>query len=385
MKKPAALLALITAIGAYVLMISTRGASDEATKAVPAAKVIDKPPLKAEPVKPIALVAQPTHDFGALDPGDEGHHLFLVRNLGNGPLELYKGSTTCKCTLADFPNPVIPPGGTGQVRVSWKAVTDKLLFEQQATVLTNDPEQRAIVLQIKGEVRTHLAAEPSQLVFSGLYPGESQVRRLTLFSQAWDDFEILSIKSTSAQLRWIVKPAPPETLSQLKAQSGYLLEVTSPNTESVGHFTETLHVSVAPKGQPDQERAYDVVVTGNRLKWLSVNGESVHGLLGMEIGAVAFGQGAKRRATLLLRDPKRKLKIERVEATPNFIQTSITPARSESENSWCNLYHLNVEIPADAPVCTYLAVEKGELRFYSDDPTLPVVKMPFAFAVIRDD
>ena len=88
--------------------------------------------------------------------------------------------------------------------------------------------------------------------------------------------------------------------------------------------------------------------------------------------------------TLLLRDPKRRLKIDRVEATPSFLRTTLKPARSEAEGTWCNLYYLDIEIPQDAPVCTYLAVEKGELRFYSDDPKLPVVRMPVTFAVVRE-
>jgi hypothetical protein len=264
MKKPLWILGIIGAIGIYMVVASGGGA--------PAAHTSDAQPPAPQPPSepgaegrlPKAVVEASEHDFGVCDPMETGSHTFLIRNQGDAPLAIKKGPTSCKCTLADLPTDVIPPGETGQVRVSWTANTKYLLFSQQAVVLTNDPEHQNLVFRIKGEVRAHLMAEPEDVVFSSLSPGEVRTRRLTLFSQAWDEFEIRRIKASNPQFKWTVKPAPADALAEVKARSGYILEVTSPAAQPPGHFQETLTIYVSPKGDTDHERTYQLVVSGHR-------------------------------------------------------------------------------------------------------------------------
>jgi hypothetical protein len=381
MKKLYCVSGVVGAVASYLVIVAATGLST--TRGEPAAATAPPPEQSSLGPRPKAVAVDPVFDFGVCDPSADGEHTFLVRNDGDAPLEVRKGSTTCKCTLADLPQNYIPPGGIGQVRVVWTAITYKVLFNQRATIMTNDPDQPGLSFNIKGEVRTLLGAAPSQIVFSSLHPGETQTRSVTLYSQEWEEFEVLRIENSNPKFTWSLRPASADALREVKAKSGYELEVTSPEEQPMGHFTERLHVYVAPKGQSDKERKYELLVTGNRVNWLSVSGEGVQGKQGMSLGSVPSGKGAKRRVTVLLRDAKRKLKIERIEAAPNFVRAALTAARPDG--SWCNLYHLDIEIPRDAPICSYLAIEKGELRFYSDDPKLPVVTMPVAFAVVREE
>ena len=82
-----------------------------------------------------------------------------------------------------------------------------------------------------------------------------------------------------------------------------------------------------------------------------------------------------------MRDVKGKLNVARVDTHPSFLRATATPARKDG---WCNVYYLDVEIPADAPLCTYLSGDEAEVRIYSDDPQLPAVTTPVAFAVVRE-
>jgi hypothetical protein len=383
MKKPFWILGIIGAIGVYVVVGSVRGTTTTPTTDAGGSPAARPPEPPSDGRAPKAVVDVSEHDFGTCDPMEQGSHTFLVRNEGDAPLEIKKGPASCKCTLVDFPARAILPGETGRVRVSWTATTKYLLFNQQAAVLTNDPEHPSLAFRIKGEVRAHLLAEPEEIVFSNLSPGEVQTRSLTLFSQAWNAFEIRKIKASSTTFTWKVKPAPADVLAEVKAHSGYVVEVTSPREQPTGHFQETLSFYVSSKAQPDQERVCHVVITGNRASWLHVSGQGADGTFEVNLGQVPLGQGFKRRLTLLVRDINQKLRIQHVETNPSYLQAALTRARGE--DVWCNVYYLDLEVPRDAPVCTYLSGEKGAVRIYADDPKLPAVSIAVAFAVVAEE
>jgi hypothetical protein len=249
-----------------------------------------------------------------------------------------------------------------------------LFFSQRADVLTNDPDHQTLVLIIKGEVREHFLAEPAELVFTNLGAGEVQTRSVTLFSHAWDQFEITRITASNPKFRWAVHPASAEALAEVKARCGYALQVTAPAENATGHFQESLSIYASPKGRPDETRRYDVLLAGERVGWLSIPHEGALGEEGIDLGIVQSGQGFQRRLTLRAR----KAKVESVETTPSFLRATATPGQSEG---W---YYLDLQIPRDAPVCTHLGQQRGELRFRSKDSALPVVKIPVAFAVKSD-
>src|SRR5687768_16036312 len=62
---------------------------------------------------PKAVVLETEFDFGVYDVDQTGEHEFVVRNEGQAELVLRPGSSSCKCTLIDLPQGVIPPGGEG--------------------------------------------------------------------------------------------------------------------------------------------------------------------------------------------------------------------------------------------------------------------------------
>ncbi|MBM4092928.1 MAG: DUF1573 domain-containing protein, partial [Planctomycetes bacterium] len=59
---------------------------------------------------PRVRVDNPTHDFGRMDPLTERSHTFVIRNIGDAPLRLEQGPTTCKCTLSGLSNRHVLPG-----------------------------------------------------------------------------------------------------------------------------------------------------------------------------------------------------------------------------------------------------------------------------------
>ena len=60
------------------------------------------------------------YDPGYMQVGDTQQHTFVVRNIGNAPLQLTPGQPSCKCTVSEFSTEPVPPGESREVLLTWK-------------------------------------------------------------------------------------------------------------------------------------------------------------------------------------------------------------------------------------------------------------------------
>ncbi len=100
----------------------------------------------------VEVVNDSLHDFGSMDKGEEGSHTFVIRNAGDGDLQLKLLDTSCKCTLAKFDHAVLKPGEEKEVTLEWKTVDYSETFSQNARIQTNDPTKRQLELRVIGRV-----------------------------------------------------------------------------------------------------------------------------------------------------------------------------------------------------------------------------------------
>ena len=102
------------------------------TKVTAEGKIIQTPRLvsvaklrqEAEAPGPKAVADATVHDFGRLNPLTTHQHSFVIRNVGDAPLELTEGPTTCKCTLAKLAQHTVLPGDKVAVSVRWNTGRD---------------------------------------------------------------------------------------------------------------------------------------------------------------------------------------------------------------------------------------------------------------------
>ncbi len=89
------------------------------------------------------------HDFGVIERGGDGTYIFKFKNVGNKPLVINRVSSSCGCTVPSYPKEPIPPGGSGEIKVTYN--TNILgRFSKNVTVFANAP---TVVLNIRGEVK----------------------------------------------------------------------------------------------------------------------------------------------------------------------------------------------------------------------------------------
>ncbi len=107
------------------------------------------------------------YDFGSIDPTEECSHSFVIRNVGQAPLQLVKGGTSCKCTVSDLPDQPVLPGNSVAVRISSKIQQKEGFFSHSASIFSNDPKKQQFSLAISGVIRTSLGCSPERVVLSG--------------------------------------------------------------------------------------------------------------------------------------------------------------------------------------------------------------------------
>lgn len=121
---------------------------------------------------PRVETSETTHGFGTVGTGATGTYAFVVRNTGDGPLTLRKGTTSCTCTVSDFDTEgggspdgakIVPPGSETKIRVQWKGKPPGGPFRQQATILTDDPRRPEVVFTVEGTVVPTWRARPDLL------------------------------------------------------------------------------------------------------------------------------------------------------------------------------------------------------------------------------
>ena len=86
---------------------------------------------------PIMTFATTEHDFGNIPQGQPVEKVFEFTNTGNAPLIITNATSSCGCTVPEYPkNTPIAPGATGQLLVKYNA-SGKNQVSKTVTVTAN--------------------------------------------------------------------------------------------------------------------------------------------------------------------------------------------------------------------------------------------------------
>lgn len=93
------------------------------------------------------------HNFGTLLQGEVVTYSFHFTNSGNVPLLVSNVSTTCGCTVADYPREPIAPGKDGFIKATYDSKGHHG-FQSRAITVSANTMPAQTVLRMKGEVNT---------------------------------------------------------------------------------------------------------------------------------------------------------------------------------------------------------------------------------------
>ena len=95
---------------------------------------------------------QPEYDFGEVKEGDIVEHTFKFTNTGDVPLTILKARSSCGCTIPEWSEEPIPPGGTGELFAKFNTTAKHDEQKKWITVTANTYPNETKVL-LKGIVK----------------------------------------------------------------------------------------------------------------------------------------------------------------------------------------------------------------------------------------
>ena len=101
---------------------------------------------------PVIQFEETSHDFGKIIQGEKVSYTFKFKNTGNSDLLISKVSTSCGCTVGEYPKAPIEPGSSGKIEVTFNSHGKKGFQNKTITVLANT-EPNHTTLYIKSNVQ----------------------------------------------------------------------------------------------------------------------------------------------------------------------------------------------------------------------------------------
>ncbi len=120
--------------------------------------------------------------FGTMQHGDSMSHSFIFRNIGNGPLTLDLGQSTCKCTVGKLKSSELKPGEETDVTLTWTPVAVSSDFSQSAVIHTNAADSPEVQLSIRGQVTDGVVIEPKELALGDISVTDTVTRKFYVFA-----------------------------------------------------------------------------------------------------------------------------------------------------------------------------------------------------------
>lgn len=91
------------------------------------------------------------HDYGNVKFEGNGSCIFKFKNTGNAPLIISDVVRSCGCTIPSWPKEPIPPGATGEIKVTYDTKRPGAI-NKNITIVSNATNEPSKILRIKGNV-----------------------------------------------------------------------------------------------------------------------------------------------------------------------------------------------------------------------------------------
>ena len=300
--------------------------------------------------RPIFKVNKTEHDFGMIDPHTTATYDFTISNEGVDPLSVQIRETSCKCTMGDLKNPLLLPGESTKVTLTWNTGYKAEEYTQTATLVTNDPLKETVVLTVSGEVRAKFIA-PDKIGFNKSDPGVETDSRFVVFSQLWDDFVIEDIRADRESFDWHAEPISNDSpeLADKDPKSAWKLTLLTTN-EEFGEYSGTLTLVVKPNDGTELVE-HEISYKGKIRAPINFYGPEIHKTDGLDIGTLSNNKDHHFHLAVRVRgDVERKIDILDVE--PKELSASLEPLKTAGS------YRLTITIPKNCRSLRFNADQK---------------------------
>lgn len=355
--------AMLVAVCAGVAWKTREPAKGRLQAAAPATKAAGQP---------IAVAVDNVYEFGVINPGDKRTHRFTVRNDGDAPLALKLGSTTCKCTLANLQDAVVPAGGSTEIELAWHAEDPQFRFRQAAVINTNDPRTPQFELAIEGSVRVKMGSVPETVVFSEIPRDDERRAELALYSQAYSSVKIEKLEPTLPSLQAHVSGVYNDNLVIDHSQWAREMTVLKQPDGKPGSFEGAIRIHYVGRTSAgiEERGIYELPVYGETVGDVTIHGRHVTGKLLM-LGQFSRLKGKSSRVYVHFRNAPTEVKLGLHSATPDFLKLEI--GHAERLSATMTRVPVDVTVPPGTPAVNYSNDNVGRIGLTTTHPDYPQV------------
>lgn len=308
----------------------------------------------------VEVVGGPEYDFGMMQHGAEMSHSFVFRNVGDGPLVLEMGESTCKCTVGELETSVLSPGEETEVTLTWKAQAYLEDFAQAATIKTNDTENLEVSLRVSGKIAQSFVMEPNKLVLGTISDTEKVEKTFYVFTYLEDSKTVQDFLWTDPKTRNMVDiqvekvPVDTEAFPQHKnAFAAHRVNVTIQPGVPLGPLSARVQFH---SDQEDRVGSLELPVTGTVVGELELQGgPSFDTRLNLvDLGNIKSSEGASVTIFLFIHGDRREEIIPEIESVhpENALRVTLGEPKRTSARV---LYPIVFEVPKGAPEVYYPA------------------------------
>jgi hypothetical protein len=323
-------------------------------------------------------VVDENYEFGRMEVGEERSHVYTIRNEGEAPLVIQNDGTTCQCTVSDMQEGEtrsVAPGGSVDIKLTWKPTQHADRFGKGAEFSTNDPEHKKISLRAQGMVAARLMIFPeSDWYIASVVDDQPGVFSGAIISPIVDTFHVVAIESSSPLVSAEVLPLAKDQVEPRHGLCGYEVRVTVKPEMPLGAFRLPMTITTdVPQRNADgnlgKPTVFEVLVEGVHRGPIQLAGrEWIDDKMAIALGSFEAAAGRKVTLKLFVKNPPDDgLKLTAAPVcTPETLKVEF--GRDEKTKGQHMRYFLTVEYPAGSPRAMHRDADTAMIRLQTNHP-----------------
>jgi predicted double-glycine peptidase len=298
--------------------------------------------------------ASTVHDFRKVDEGENVTYTFRFSNIGTEDLEV-SARSTCTCSAAMVSGDVVPPGGSGEVKVTYDTNGRNGKTRQSVHVRSNDPSSKLQTLSIMADVVPGVKVIPDRIWLDELEPGQTVQRDVHLVGAPDRPFAITGIDAPEG--------ITAKTAIGTREDGRIPVSLTIDAGKRLGHFSKEVVIHTDNPGRPD----ITIKVAGSVAGSLKANPPVFF------FGDIASDVVVEKEVSLV---SSCNIDIDRMSVRSN--SPYVKPAIGNVANGAGLVVRARIACPSDAVVI------KDTIALFTDNSSSPVLEIPLYAKTISE-
>lgn len=193
----------------------------------------------------IEVVGGTYFDFGKIYRGKIAERIVTIKNVGTETLQLGQIQASCGCTGTVVSNTSIPPGKTGEIKITFNSTNFSDSIHKSVTINSNAVNAPQVVVQFAGYVVQEISVTPQQFWFRDAEVGRPAWATIKLINNSTEPITLTSYETAlqGFSLKLPKEPIEPGETIDLTAE---LKAVKATQVLSDG-----VSIKTSSKNQPD--------------------------------------------------------------------------------------------------------------------------------------